>query len=277
MISDSDINKIIKIIQDHFDILNHIVTGAPSSDAELLESLGIDKNALWLIALSYQLGWLNINNPNLTNLSIPQIKTKLQSIKLTPTQTSAINQLCKKTQQTIKSLSQRTVNSVVNNVVSLNFQTVIKPTTNAKEFSRSKLIQQLRDSTGDMKRDWHRVVNTEVWDAKLQGETNAILSGNSPFSSDKEETMVYKRPAPDCCPVCKKLYLEKDGVTPKVFKLADLLSNGTNFGRKQGDWVATLGTVHPNCQCTLNVKPKDTKFDKDGNLVFNPTRGGTDD
>ena len=128
-----------------------------------------------------------------------------------------------------------------------------------------------------MKRDWHRVVNTEVWDAKLQGETNAILSGNSPFSSDKEETMVYKRPAPDCCPVCKKLYLEKDGVTPKVFKLADLLSNGTNFGRKQGDWVATLGTVHPNCQCTLNVKPKDTKFDKDGNLVFNPTRGGTDD
>lgn len=266
MISDTDINKIINIIHDHFDILNHLITGAPSSDSELLESLGIDKNALWLITLSYQLGLLNIKNPN---LSIPQIKAKLQSIKLNSSQTLAVNQLCKKVQQNINSLSQRTTSSVVNTAISLNFQTIIHPSNQTnKEFSRHKLIQSLRDSTGDMKRDWHRVINTEVWDAKLQGETNAILSGDSPLSSDRENTMVYKRPAPDCCPVCKRLYLENDGITPKIFKLADLISNGNNYGKKQADWVATVGVVHPNCQCTLNVKPKDAEFDKNGNLIF---------
>ena len=66
--------------------------------------------------------------------------------------------------------------------------------------------------------------------------------------------------------------MEDDGVTPKVFKLSELIGNGTNYGKKQADWVATLGIIHPYCQCTLGIKPKDTEFDKNGNLVLKKAR-----
>ena len=168
----------------------------------------------------------------------------------------------------MSNFTQRTVTSVVTSAISVDLQSWSVLGTGKAGWSKGQWIQQLRDTTKDMERDWHRVVQTELWDAKLHGEAHAIMSGDSPFSSDKGETLVYKRPAPDCCPVSKKLYLEKDGVTPKVFKLSELMANGNNMGSKQNDWLPTLGTVHPFCQCTLGVKPKDAEFDKDGNLVF---------
>ena len=106
-----------------------------------------------------------------------------------------------------------------------------------------------------------------MWDAKLQGEAESIIQGNSPISDDKGDTLVYKRPASDACAKCKQLYLESDGVTPKIFKMSDLLSKGTNYGKRQSDWVPTLGVIHPNCMCSLNIMTKNTQFDKGGNLV----------
>lgn len=271
-ISDADIEKITDIINKHFAVLSMIATGMAYPDANLLRTLGLSQNTIGLVSLAYQLGVANMSSTGgVANLTPVQVRNRIQATRLSPSQTATMNQLCRRAQQHLNTMNQRTVASTVSSTVNINFQmyqSLQNVASNTQEISRGKIIQQLRDSTGDMKRDWHRVVQTELWDAKLHGEANAILDGSSPFSSDKEETMVYKRPAPDCCPICKKLYLESDGVTPKVFKLADLIANGINYGKKQADWVATLGIVHPNCQCTLGVKPKDTEFDKDGNLVL---------
>ena len=43
----------------------------------------------------------------------------------------------------------------------------------------------------------------------------------SSFAADKDEQLVYKRPNPDACQHCKRVYLT-DGITPRVFKLSDL-------------------------------------------------------
>ncbi len=132
---------------------------------------------------------------------------------------------------------------------------------------RYKVIQMLREKTGDWERDWHRVAHTEMWDAKLQGEAESIAKGDSPFSSKGIETKVYKRPAPNACKKCIQLYLESDKVTPIVFTLEQLRANGTNIGKKQADWVPTLGVLHPNCQCPLSIMPDGTKFNEQGELV----------
>ena len=269
-ISDSDIDKITNIINNHFAVLGMIATGTTSPDPSLLRKLGLSPTTLGLISLAFQLGVFNTANPKVT-LTPVQIKNKLQSVRLSPSQTTILSQLSRRAQQHLNTFNQRTVASTTTQAIDLNFQmwdSLRSISQNTRDISRGKLIQQLRDSTDDMKRDWHRVVQTELWDAKLHGEASAIIEGDSPFSSDKGETMVYKRPAPDCCPVCRRLYLEEDGVTPRVFKLSDLIENGTNYGKKQTEWVATLGVVHPNCQCTLGIKPPDTEFDKNGNLVL---------
>jgi hypothetical protein len=77
---------------------------------------------------------------------------------------------------------------------------------------------------------------------------------------------VYKRPMPTACAQCKYLYLMPDGVTPRLFKLSEMISNGTNVGRKphptkggkvvpggrvdgQETLKAVAGLVHPWCAC----------------------------
>jgi hypothetical protein len=89
---------------------------------------------------------------------------------------------------------------------------------------------------------------------------------------------VFKRPRPDACKFCKLLYIRPDGVTPRVFKLSDLLANGTNVGRRAGrptrsgrsrtEWKATIGAVHPFCQCELHVLPDGMGFNAKGQMTY---------
>ncbi len=124
-----------------------------------------------------------------------------------------------------------------------------------KQFS-SELYHTMEDKA----RDWDRVAFTELYDARNQGQAMDLLEK---FGTDQ---LFYKMPLPTACPQCRHAYLEADGVTPRVFKLTDLMSNGTNIGRKphpvrggavlsggRSDGKATLqpvaGLMHPWCQC----------------------------
>lgn len=60
------------------------------------------------------------------------------------------------------------------------------------------------------------------------------------------------------CKFCIKFYTTNGiGSKPRIFKLADLMANGTNIGRRQKDWLPTVGPVHPFCRCVLNYLPDD--------------------
>ena len=103
--------------------------------------------------------------------------------------------------------------------------TVVKTIRDGK--TRGQLASDLEHATGDWTRDWDQVATTELWNARLYGEVADILQGKGMYANTKgEETKVFRRPAPNVCRSCKKLLLEADGVTPKVFRLGDLIANG---------------------------------------------------
>lgn len=119
---------------------------------------------------------------------------------------------------------------------------------------------ELYHAMDDKARDWDRVAFYELTDAQKQGQAAQLLAEVG------TEGLVYKMPLPTACAQCRFLYLMPDGVTPRVFRLADLVRNGTNIGRKphpvkggkvqpggRTDGAETLkavaGLVHPWCAC----------------------------
>ncbi len=272
----AQINQIKSIISDHMEVLMQLTTGDGHPSPALLRKLKLPKGITDLITSSYQYGRLGVlKGKDLSMMSAKDVKALMRTLKLTPAQRNSLERVKLKAQQSIDNITQR----ITSNVVTMALQSDLSMWNAVKEIipaalendtPRYKVIQQLREKTGDMQRDWHRVAHTEMWDAKLQGEAEAILNNESPLSKQGAETLVYKKPAPNACAKCKQLYLEKDGVTPRVFKLSELIAMGTNYGKKQADWVPTLGVLHPNCMCVLNVMPPNTKFDSQGNLVFSP-------
>ena len=275
-LTDQQINQISNIVENNMNILSYIMTGSPIPDKSLLQKLHINPETLTLMMLAYKYGKFSATLPTLisnkSHIPVPApTVAQVSNLTLTPSQQRAARRLVTRTEQVMQGFTQRVKSSIINSAISVDLSTWSSNDRGKPGWNRGEWIKMLRNITKDTERDWHRVVQTESWNAKLYGESHAIMSGESPFSSDKGETLVYKRPAPDCCPLCRKLYLERDGITPKVFKLSDLMANGDNFGKKVDEYLPTLGTVHPNCQCTLGIKPKDAEFDKDGNLVFSPT------
>lgn len=143
----------------------------------------------------------------------------------------------------------------------------------SEEARRAAYIITRKISTliGDLKRDWFRVVHTESHNAIEEAKAETIVKQ---FGSDAR---VFKRPRSDACSYCKLLYLKPDGVTPRVFRLGDLIAAGTNVGRRAGrpsrsgksrtEWRATVGSTHPFCRCTMSLLTADTVFDDRGRQI----------
>lgn len=274
----TQLNQIKHIISDHMEVLMQIIVGDGHPSSALLRKLKLPQDIVDLVTTSYKYGRLGIlEGKDLSNMSEEDVQKLLRKIKLTRSQERSVDYAKVKAQQSIDTLTQRITSNVITMAVQsdLSMWEAVKeviPAALENNTPRYKVIQQLREKTGDMERDWHRTAQTELWDAKLQGEAEAIINNESPLSRNGVETEVYKKPAPNCCQKCKQLYLERDGITPRVFKISELLANGNNYGKKQADWLPTLGVLHPNCLCTLNVKPMDTEFDSQGNLVYKPNK-----
>ena len=269
----SQIRQIKKVIEEHMNIIMELTIGDTFVSPQTLKKLGIPKSISNLITDSYKYGKLStVVNKNLSKMSPQEVNSLIKKLKVSTRQQKSIEYLKAKTQLSIDNLTQRMTSAVVTSALQgqLNmYQAIDKVIPNAvKEGTdRYKVIQQLRDLTQDWERDWHRVAHSEMWDAKVQGEANAIIDNESPISKKGRDTIVFKRPAPNACNKCKQLYLESNGVTPKLFKITELQSNGSNYGKKQADWKPTLGILHPNCMCPLSVMPDGYKFDTSGQLT----------
>jgi hypothetical protein len=117
----------------------------------------------------------------------------------------------------------------------------------------SQLKTELFHAVDDRNRDWQRVANTEMQASIQNGIYSEIVEA---FGS---EQLVYKRPAPDACKHCLRLHLDEDGV-PRIFPLSSLAAS--NVGLKANAWRATIGPVHPWCQCQLHMVPAGYGFVK---------------
>lgn len=270
----AQIKQIKQIINDHMGVVMNIMVGDSKPSPRLIKKLGLPKELSDLITDSYRYGKLRIlEGKDLTTMSSYEVEALLRKIKLNRAQENAVDYLKVKVQTQLDTLTQRITNTVitsaVQNDVSL-WTTVgnVIPKALEEKTPRYKVIQELREYSKDMERDWHRVAHTEMWGAKCMGEVQAILHNESPLSQDGPDTKIYVKPAPNACPKCKQLYLEKNLTTPRVFSITQLLANGNNYGKKQADWLPCIPPLHPNCMCTINTMPNNTKFDDNGNLVL---------
>ncbi len=123
-----------------------------------------------------------------------------------------------------------------------------------------KLRSELGNRTGNWRRDWDRVARTELQNAENDAKAARIADEHG------AEAQVARVPNPNACPDCREHYLGKDG-KPRIFTLDELQDNGSNVGKKRGDWLPVLGTMHPNCHCRTRWIPKGWKYDDEWDLL----------
>lgn len=142
--------------------------------------------------------------------------------------------------------------------------TVAEALTDARS-TVQEIASRLRERTGDMYRDWKRVAVTEISNAVNLGAADAIAARNA--GTPPSEVLVYKVVVldPALCRYCRAFYLEADGITPKVYRLSELASNGSNYGKKAADWKPTIGATHPNERCELVELPQGWGFESGSN------------
>lgn len=112
--------------------------------------------------------------------------------------------------------------------------------------TNAEIARRIRKKSGDLFKDWDRVVSTELAQASNLGAFDAIVENNRDKSPS--EIYVYKTGPHDgkTCKHCLRFWFLEDGATPRVYKLSELVAGGSNFGRKAEDWRPTVGITHPN-------------------------------
>lgn len=121
----------------------------------------------------------------------------------------------------------------------------------------------------ELRVDFTRLLYTEIYNGVCEGTAAAFRRDYGP------DCLVYKRTKADSCVYCKFLY--DNGENPRVFRLSDLVSSGTNEYRKpsrdmlvgkssERDWRAVVGSTHPWCRCRLMHLPVGYTF-ANGNVV----------
>lgn len=282
VLTEKQLKEIADIIDRHVGVMIHITSGDGKPDKELLKKLGIPENAPDMIKNAFVLGKIMkmMSDKELSNLSFEQLKDRARKMSLSPVEQSSLDYARNNAARYVTGLGNKIKDQITGQINNANAQSILEVVQREiikdkveqsilKQQIRSKLASELGHALNDWKRDWMRVANTETWNAKLHGEVMTILRGEAIYSNTKGgDTLVFRRPAPGACSHCKRLYLKRDGVTPKVFKLRDLISNGTNVGKKVNEWQPIVGTTHPHCRCPIAVLPEGFGFDDKGNLVF---------
>lgn len=257
------LKEVQKIINKYFDILENLPAGK-AIDPKIAKKLGIPNHLIPVITNAYKSGKIKANSKY--NLTKEDYKSR---VKIDDTNKDLLNLQAEQTKEDIVNLLGKNRARLTRTTTDylkykMNLIDTVFPN---EKMPNNWYASELRKVTKDSRQDWDMVIRSELMNNRLEGEAKALLDGTSPYSNKKGETLVFKRPNPDACKHCKRLYLEKDGITPKVFKLTDLMANGNNIGLKVADWKPTLGIVHPHCQCQLSVMPDNMEF-KNGELTI---------
>lgn len=111
-----------------------------------------------------------------------------------------------------------------------------------------KLASDLGHATGNWSHNWERVAKTELQDVLNEGTAISAVQHLG------IEAQIARIPESDACEDCLRLFLDADGY-PTVWKVSDLAAQGNNVGKPRAQWVATIRTVHPHCQCGTVTVP----------------------
>jgi hypothetical protein len=135
-----------------------------------------------------------------------------------------------------------------------------------KKQTVSEIAHAIATKTGDWGRNFDRILETAAQTAFEYGKAADIERKNP-----GKDAPVYKQPQQGACQHCIRLYLTNGmGSEPIIFKLSQLISNGSNIGRKVSEWKAVVGTVHPHCRCPMYDVPEGMLWNKETQSFSTP-------
>lgn len=236
------------------------------SNKQILISNGIDTSKIYsakddLVINNFILGMLSniLGEQRTKNMHYDELIKYIEGghhIPLNQKEIATINSLKMQSLSDIKSANGK-IFSDINRVVGNELSTA---RANQEEFIREKVVEGLskRQSfktiaselgrlTGDWNRNFKKSVQYISHTALNEGRAAMI---ERRYGSN-EEAKVYFIVHLDACHKCKELYLNSDS-SPRIFTLKQLQSNGSNIGRKQSEWQATLSAIHPSCRCVCH-------------------------
>lgn len=262
MFSPNQISEILQIINyQHILFIGTNVGIDVLSDADifLLEQSGFDVSALEKAKtpfdemfrfgmLSSALGYKKTSELNYSQFT--RFLRDTGEIKLTEVEELALLNAKKQASSDIRGLGNRIEKDTEQILIEFDqnqrreFEQKISEQTQANISERgsiSDLVSRLGHKTGDWARDFGRISDYVMHQAFENGRAEQILREHG------EDAEVYKNVYEKACKHCVRLYLTKDvGSEPILFKLKDLMANGTNIGRKPPEWKAVVGPTHPH-------------------------------
>lgn len=171
-----------------------------------------------------------------------------------------INSLISIAQTYVDSQRENTKAQVIANLDTLLQESALK---GIKTSPESAINSQLTDVWKKTTENLKRIVDTEVNTVKNVGALDSIVKIN--LSMGVEDPVVAMiGPIDDkTCDVCKDLYLQNDGLTPKVYKLSEC----TQGYYKRGSNIPSLLGSHPSCRHSLVTLVSGYGF-KNGKLSY---------
>lgn len=286
LFSSEEIQELLKLIEFH-----HVYFGAQflgkdpldPEDMEILDQFGVDISGMpenSFIETAYKFG--------IISRALPEIETKKLTyndfkkwirkggyIPLSEQEQLSVKYLKRKSFKHLKNLGANVASDVENLLLDQDnkrrnqVEKIIK-----KELSRGtanrnsfqEIMLNLGHKTDDWRRDWGRIVETELHNAQEEGRADDILRNSSEL-----DPQVYKQVYSQACRHCVKAYLTNGlGSKPIVFRLSQIRDNGTNIGKKTSDWKPVISSMHPWCRCTLHELPNGFIWNSELNMFVPP-------
>lgn len=256
-------------------------------DKALLLAAGIDvdgyTNSQGILEHAFLFGMLAeaIGSKRAKGMNYKQFKRFLRSknfIPLTDEEELALDNVKQRAYTDITNLSNRMAGAFRNVVLRNNAEQLLlaqkivrDKAVKAVELRQgaTKLASELGHAAEDWSTDWLRVSYYILHEAYNTGRAQSILKQ---YGEDAE---VYFDVLKKACKMCRKLYLvdpEDPDSMPIVFKLKDLIANGNNIGRRQAEWLPTIGPIHPFCRCILNHRPAGYDWDSELRAFATPVK-----
>ncbi len=276
LLSNDQINEILQIVEyyTNFFIAETIgVDVLTNKDKKVLTDVGVDmsmfEDTTQYIDTAYKFGILAtvLGNKAVKKMSFKQLKNFFKSgkfIPLSPSEQYALDFVKRQSYNDIKGLGNRMHKDTMNIFIEiskasrLKYQKVIRDSTAKILENRDtakKLASMLGEKTKDWARDFNRIADYNMHSAYQQGIVSELLKTHG------EDCEVFYTVYKGACPNCIRTYVKNVNTNePKVFKLKDIIANGSNIGRKAKDYLPSVDPLHPWCRCTIHVKPENSEW-----------------
>lgn len=266
------IQELIDLIDTHHlrFAAEHITTDyLTPEEIRRLKAMGIDPKTINpTVDDAFRFGMMSeALGDDAKKMSFDQLKTHLRSKQFLPLdfrEQQALQTLKYQAYHEIRGLGNRITSDLQRIMVEVDraqradYEKVIREAAEKTIVDRGSvkmMASEIGERTGDWARDLDRISDFVLHNAHDYGRAMQIRRDEEDPKNPKVKAKVYKHVFDQACPYCVKLYLtDGPGTQPRVFTIDQLLSNGTNIGRKQQDWKPVIGATHPWCFSNPNVK-----------------------